>query len=149
MGGIHKVTARKWETAKPAPEHRYSTYLPDGGSLYLRIARAGNKYWVFRYRERGGKRTLRELGLGGFPGVSLAEARIKADALRKQHQDQADPLAHRRAAEARRRNVPTFAERAAEYIGWRKTLPPTARSPKRLARPALTERDTTRRLHAL
>ena len=84
MPGIHTLTARKCETAKPDPEHRYSTYLPDGGSLYLRIARAGSKSWVFRYRERGGKRTLRELGLGGFPGVSLAEARIKADSLRKQ-----------------------------------------------------------------
>ena len=106
MPGIHKLTARKCETAKPNPEHRYSTYLPDGGSLYLRIARAGSKYWVYRYRERGGNRRLRELGLGGFPGVSLAEARIKADTLRQQHRDQADPLTHRRAAEARRRSVP-------------------------------------------
>jgi integrase len=149
MSGIHKLTARKCETAKPDPRHRYSTYLPDGGSLYLRIARAGSKSWAFRYRERGGKRTLRELGLGGFPGVSLAEARIKADALRKQHREQADPLAHRRAAEARRRSVPTFAERAAEYIEWRKALPPTARSPKRLAGSSLTEWETTLRLHVL
>jgi hypothetical protein len=54
MPGIYKLTARKCETAKPDPEHRYSTYLADGGSLYLRIARAGSKAWVFRYRERGG-----------------------------------------------------------------------------------------------
>jgi len=76
MPGIHKLTARKCETAKPAPEHRYSTYLPDGGSLYLPHRTRGEQILgSFRYRERGGKRTLRELGLGGFPGVSLAEAR--------------------------------------------------------------------------
>jgi hypothetical protein len=66
--------------------------------------------------------------------VSLAEARIKADALRKQHRDQADPLAHRRAAEARRRSVPTFAERTAEYIEWRKSLPPTREEPEAACR---------------
>ena len=76
----HSAQVRDGQTGPRA----HSTYLPDGGSPYLRIARAGSKSWVFRYRERGGKRTLRELGLGGFPGVSLAEARIKADSLRKQ-----------------------------------------------------------------
>jgi integrase len=152
MPGIHKLTARKVETARRNPELRSdksATLLPDGGSLYLRITKSGRKTWVFRYREHGGLRTLREMGLGAYPAVGLGEARTRAGALRKQHQDRADPLAHRRAAEARHQQVPTFEERAAEYIEWRKALPPTAKSPKRLAGSSLREWETTLRLHVL
>jgi integrase len=149
LPGIHKLSARRVETAKHDPKHKGATYVPDGGSLYLRITRSGSRAWVFRYRERGGKRTLRELGLGAFPVVSLAEARAAADALRKQHKTGQDPLAERRAATQRRRSIPTFAERTEEYIKWRKGLPATARSPKKLAGSSLKEWETTLRLHVL
>ena len=62
----------------------------------------------------------REIGLGGFPLVSLKEAREKAFANRKLAREGGDPLADRRRA----RGVPTFAA-AAERVwndkrpGWR------------------------------
>ena len=62
----------------------------------------------------------RELGLGGFPLVSLAEAREKAFSNRKLAREGGDPMAERRRAEG----MPTFAE-AAERVwndkspGWR------------------------------
>ena len=62
----------------------------------------------------------RELGLGGFPLVSLAEAREKAFANRKLAREGGDPLTNRFRAEG----MPTFAE-AAERVwndktpGWR------------------------------
>ena len=62
----------------------------------------------------------RELGLGGFPLVSLAEARAKAFAYRKIAREGGDPLTEKRRADG----IPTFAD-AAERVwkgknpGWR------------------------------
>ena len=49
--------------------------LHDGGGLYLRVSATGAKSWVFRF-QLDGKR--RDMGLGPFPDISLAEARGKA-----------------------------------------------------------------------
>jgi Arm DNA-binding domain len=51
----------------------------DGACLYFEVSKAGTKHWIFSY-ERDGQR--RELGLGGYPNVSLLEARGKAPARR-------------------------------------------------------------------
>ena len=47
----------------------------DGGGLYLLVRRTGAKSWIQRITIRGKRR---ELGLGGFPAVSLAKARALA-----------------------------------------------------------------------
>jgi len=47
--------------------------LADGGGLYL-FVRKGRKRWVYIFQRKGRRR---EMGLGGFPDVSLAEARRK------------------------------------------------------------------------
>ena len=46
----------------------------DGGTLYLNVAPGGSKSWVQRLTVNG---RHRDIGLGGFPLVSLAEAREK------------------------------------------------------------------------
>ncbi|HVC56691.1 MAG TPA: Arm DNA-binding domain-containing protein [Stellaceae bacterium] len=58
--------------------------LHDGGGLYLRVSPTGSKAWVFRF-QLDGKR--RDMGLGPFPDISLAEARAKATAHRNQRRD--------------------------------------------------------------
>src|SRR5437763_1732987 len=68
--------------------------LHDGGGLYLRVSGTGAKSWVYRF-QLDGKR--RDMGLGPFPDISLAEAREKASAHRKQRHDGIDPLAARAA----------------------------------------------------
>ena len=50
-------------------------YFHDGGGLYLQVAPAGSKSWIFRF-SLAGKR--REMGLGPYPRVSLAAARQAA-----------------------------------------------------------------------
>jgi integrase len=111
--------------------------LHDGGGLYLRVAAtpekfandekppSGSKSWVFRF-QLDGKR--RDMGLGSFPDLSLAAARDKAAALRRQRQDGVDPLAAREAARTAERVAAakgrTFKECAADFIaknepGWR------------------------------
>lgn len=48
----------------------------DGGGLYLAVSGNGGRSWVYRFT-MGGKR--KEMGLGGYPTVSLAEARKTRD----------------------------------------------------------------------
>jgi integrase len=50
----------------------------------------------------------RDMGLGAYPAVSLAEARIAAAAARKQIAQNADPLAARAAARKAAKPIPTF-----------------------------------------
>ena len=44
----------------------------DGNGLYLQISKAGSSSWIFRYKHEG---KGREMGLGPYPIISLAEAR--------------------------------------------------------------------------
>lgn len=92
----------------------------DGGGLYLQISKAGASSWIFRYKLAG---KSREMGLGPYPAVTLAEARQLAADQRKVLAAGADPLAARDAAREAKREVErqaaakrrTFAELAAEY----------------------------------
>ena len=76
----------------------------DGGTLYLSVAPGGSKSWVQRLTVQGRRR---DIGLGGFPLVSLAEARRKAFANRRWARAGGDPRAGTRNA-----GVPTFQEAA-------------------------------------
>jgi integrase len=95
-----KLTARKVETAKPG---KYG----DGSGLQLAVAPTGAKKWVLRFLWQG---KAREMGLGSFPEVSLAEAREKALAGRRFARGGVDPIAERR----KDRGIPTFGELADE-----------------------------------
>ena len=64
----------------------------DGLGLYLKVRSGNSKSWIFRYRT-GGK--LRDMGLGPFHTVSLAEAREKAEACRVMRLKGLDPLEER------------------------------------------------------
>src|SRR5262245_34586550 len=123
MRPTNRLTVKRVAAAKP-PAGRRSCVLCDGGGLYLEVSASANgtvnKSWVFKY-ERFGRR--HELGLGTArkdDGVSLAEAREKASAYRRQLLDDVDPLQARRAqkqalaAEAARRV--TFKQCAEEYF---------------------------------
>ena len=79
---------------------RYS----DGGGLHLYISNAGRKSWVLRITIDGRRR---DIGLGGYPSVSLASAREKATENRAAVADGRDPLAEKHAPA-----MPTFREAA-------------------------------------
>src|SRR5262249_55064762 len=90
----------------------------DGGGLYL-VVDERRRRWVFRYT-RNGKTT--DLGLGsvnGIKGVSLKNARKKAEALREALAEGLDPRAVRL-----KEATPNFGDFADQYIdsmraGWR------------------------------
>ena len=74
----------------------------DGGNLYLYVSKNGAKSWVMRAMIHGKRR---EAGLGGYPEVSLKEARRKAVVRRYQ-------IAR---GETPRARVPAYAQAAAAY----------------------------------
>ena len=77
-------------------------------TLYLAVAPGGSKSWIQRITVNGRRR---DIGLGGFPVVSLAEARELAFENRRLAGTGGDPLARKR--EARRRTaMPTFRKAA-------------------------------------
>ena len=122
MARIGKLTAVEVAKAK-GPK-----VLHDGGGLYLRVApnrrdgdgneKPGSKAWVFRF-QLDGKR--RDMGLGPYPDISLAEARQRATECRKQRHDGTDPLdakvAHRQAQRLSAAKGRTFRQVAEEFIG--------------------------------
>lgn len=98
---------------------RGNDFLPVGGvpGLQLQVTPSGGKTWVLRVT-MAGKRA--ELGLGGYPGVTLAQAREKAREARDQIGRGIDPRAERRAARAALAmaagNGMTFAEAMGKYL---------------------------------
>ena len=76
----------------------------DGAGLYLYVAPGGSKSWVQRIVVNGRRR---DIGLGGYPTIGLAEARTHAAANRVVVAEGRDPV-----AEKRRPQKPTFKEAA-------------------------------------
>lgn len=64
----------------------------DGGGLYLIKSDTEGGRWMLRYRQFGRRR---DMGLGGWPAVGLAEARRRSDAARQQVRNGEDPIAAR------------------------------------------------------
>src|ERR671912_2482073 len=96
---INRLSARAVSTLR-GPK-RYS----DGNNLYLDVERGGARRWTFLYRRHG---RLREMGLGGFPAVSLSEARQSALAQLRILRSGRDPIEERRCARAETAAPNTF-----------------------------------------
>ncbi|MEN2506894.1 tyrosine-type recombinase/integrase [Stutzerimonas stutzeri] len=95
----------------------------DGQGLYFRVKPNGGKSWELRYKKPDGKWSW--LGLGSYPEVSGAGARLKAAELRADAADGVSPLAakHARKASELESANSTFEALAREWIeirrpGW-------------------------------
>ena len=91
-------------TAIEAKSIKTPGFYRAGETLYLNVAPGGSKSWIQRLMIRGKRRNM---GLGGYPLVSLAEARDKAFQNRKLARSGGDPLAKKRKA-----RLPTFEQAA-------------------------------------
>jgi integrase len=122
MGGkLNRLTVRQVQTlAEPG---RYA----DGGGLYLKIRPGGSRQWVFLFaRIERGKRIQTEIGLGGAGagGLTLMEARGKAEEARRVRAGGDDPLKAKRASSAAAESASTsFGKFADAYVkshraGW-------------------------------
>lgn len=110
-----KLTALKAKSLKAAG--RYS----DGRGLMLYVKDSGQKSWILRIQVNGKRR---DFGLGSFDEVSLAEAREKADEMRKDVRNGVDPVEKKRSASVAQAGVPSFRQAAEKAHsehkgGWR------------------------------
>ena len=84
--------------------------------LYLQVTNSGAKTWILRAKV-GNKR--RDIGLGGFPSVTLAQAREKAREARQNIIEGRDPVAERKEAQnalkAAQARFLTFEDAARRY----------------------------------
>ncbi|MBR0653666.1 tyrosine-type recombinase/integrase [Plastoroseomonas arctica] len=87
--------------------------ITDGGGLLLEVRPTGAKIWVCRLTVDGRRR---DMGLGGYPVVTLAAARGAATAARQAARSGVDPIAARDADKAAR-VAAIAAEKAAAEAG--------------------------------
>jgi integrase len=93
----------------------------DGGGLYLQVTKGGDaalhRSWLYRFAIAGRER---QMGLGSFPTVGIAEARAKAADARKLVAERIDPIERRDAlrasAAASEAKAMTFDQCADAYI---------------------------------
>lgn len=82
----------------------------DGDGLMLLVKPSGSRSWQVRLQVDGKRR---DFGLGSANSVSLADAREKADAIRKLYRSGVDPVAQKRADKLAKATIPTFRQAAA------------------------------------
>ena len=114
VGGrrLHNALSERTVRATKTPGRYF-----DGQGLFLMVQPSGAKSWVQRVTVRGRRQ---ELGLGGYPVVTLQMAREAALTNRREIRKGQNPKANRQRA----RGVPTFAEAARKVYelrrpGWR------------------------------
>ena len=76
--------------------------LADEKGLYLFIRSTGSKLWRFDYRFNEKRKTL---AIGGYPDLSLAEARNKRDHARNLIANDVDPAEAKKAIKVARLNL--------------------------------------------
>ena len=96
--GVTRLSAAKVKAIKKPGMHG------DGNGLYLRVTGSGSRSWMQRIVIHGRRR---DMGLGSYPAIGLAEARALALANKALVSAGRDPLAERHRA-----NVPSFREAA-------------------------------------
>lgn len=121
----NKLTDRAVKALKPRDK---SYPVSDGQGLLLKVMPNGSKLWRLRYRVGD---TQKELALGQYPEVTIAEARERTRAARLQLRDGVDPAAARKEAkQAREREVGSTFDAVAEAHmttkGWTPEKPGTA-----------------------
>ena len=119
--GLDALTSEK-------PQTDYWDALTPG--LCVRVSRTGRKVWYVRYRANGKHRRMK---LGGYPGLSLAEARDKARDTQTEAVDGGDPAQER---EERKSEVTTFGAMAREVLDAKE---PTTREATRKERERILE----------
>ena len=95
------------------PPDKARKRFPDAGGLYLEVSPAGSKRWFLKYR-RDGKEM--RLALGGYPEVSLADARAKQAEAKALKRKGVDPVHSKQVAKlkASQQVDDTFAATARE-----------------------------------
>lgn len=110
MGGAGaiRLSERMVRSAAPSARDRL-VFDKEARGLAVVVYRSGRKAWAVRYRVSG---RVRQMVLGGWPELSLAEARIRALEVRAAAARGSDPLGDREAL----RRAPTLDELVERYL---------------------------------
>lgn len=113
-----KLTDAKAKNAKPSDRPQR---ISDGGGMFLEVTPKGAKYWRLAYRFHGKQKLL---ALGVYPDVSLAAARARRDAARRQLAEGKDPGTERKAEKRADRIAAanTFEAVAREWLAEQKKI---------------------------
>lgn len=84
-------------SAHPGGKHNVLFSVGGVPGLHLQLSPNDGRSWVLRAKVGA---VRRDIGLGGFPGVTLSEARDKARDARAKIEKGIDPIAEREAAKA-------------------------------------------------
>lgn len=112
MAKATRFTDRFIASLKPEKKEYWKR---EGQGFAIRVLPSGEKIWYFVYTFEGRKRYMR-LKAGGYPDVSLANAREAFDAARVKLANGVDPLAEKEHAAEERRKAPTVADLVKDYI---------------------------------
>lgn len=116
---LSSIEVKRLSHAISADGNHYNALHSVGGvaGLLLQVTPSGAKSWVYRYRF-GNKR--RSMGLGGYPDVTLADARTKAREMKEAISRGEDPVESKRQLKrsiiAEQMATITFDKAAKEYI---------------------------------
>ena len=113
-----RFTDRSMAALKPKAE-RYEVWEDGRTGMGCRVSPKGRKSWVYMYRFNG---KARRMGLGSYPAIGLAKARVMhagaKEILAKGADPGADQTERKRAARNRaERNPETVFDLADEYLG--------------------------------
>ena len=86
------LTDVKCKNAMCPPDRRQARFT-DSGGMYLQVSPNGSKRWFLKYRVAGKEK---QLALGRYPDMSLAEARRARDAAKLQKAAGVDPVQARK-----------------------------------------------------
>lgn len=107
VGVLSDVQIRAWVKAARA------VAKSDGHGLTFTLSETGTAAWVLRYRYGG---RARELTLGRYPDISLAEARKRALEARSRIQGGVDVAREKRQARMERASAQSFHQLATDYM---------------------------------
>lgn len=112
MAKATRFTDKFIGSLKPA-EKEY--WIREGMGFAIRVLPSGEKSWYYIYTFEGRKRYMR-LKDGGYPDVTLADAREAFDIARVKVKNGVDPLAEKEQAAEERRKAPTVTDLVDKYI---------------------------------
>lgn len=103
------LTEPKIRALKDTPSLRY---VSDGDGLFL-LCRGASRRWILRFRQNGRQK---DLSLGTWPKVPLAEARQKASEAREQASKGVDVVEARRAEKAQQKGEASLSSIAEQWM---------------------------------
>ena len=120
-----KLVKKYIKEAKPG-------YHGDGNGLFLRISKERTGFWVVRYTIHGKRR---EISIGSYPNISLADSRLQALQTKSDVKQGIDPQAEKKRGD--KHNINTVADLAQDWL---------AELEKRLKHPNIPRRVYTKEI---